>query len=440
MLISYLCSIVFLFGFLQTTTATKPADPTTIEPADADVMPSLDEARQHLGAPSPGDPQIALWLSESDPEILFIAVRLDKPRELRASSGGDDLSIKPLGDAKDLIYVAASRQPAWRQATTNVWVRYKDEAGKFQIIGPKNSRGIAESPVWRGVDAPKAPEEVHELKGQVRKYEVPSQALGETRRCTVYLPPGYDPEKPLPAEYKEQKPAVIYFGDGGVVDRMAPIVEPLIRSYKIRPVVMVGAHASDRVMRPPGLPAPAPSTQPYAFENDPRGMEYLTPHEGAYAAPDSNEAKTHVYMFDRHFKFFADELPKWAEKTLGVSNRREDKLLSGFSNSAGFVMTLIRERPMQYAGVIANSVAGGRPPEDKKAEPFKNLPNGAALPKFSLSSGTWEKYFGLNTGNWDRYLKMHGVESRRITVVGGHDQAIWEINVAQALPWLLPPR
>src|SRR5215212_10111066 len=102
----------------QATTTTKAADPTTVEPANADAMPSLEEARKHLGAPSP-DPQIALWLSESDPEILFIAVQLDKPRELRASSGGDDLTIKPIGAPSDLIYAATSRHPAWEKATTN---------------------------------------------------------------------------------------------------------------------------------------------------------------------------------------------------------------------------------------------------------------------------------------------------------------------------------
>ena len=144
-------------------------------------------------------------------------------------------------------------------------------------------------------------------------------------------------------------------------------------------------------------------------------------------------------MFDRHFTFFADELPKWAEDKLKVSDQREEKLLSGFSNSAGFVVTLIRQRPMQYGGVIANSVAGGHPPKDEKIEAFKSLPENAPRPKFSFSSGTWEKYFGLNTGNWDRYVRKHGADSKRIKVVGGHDQAIWEINIAQALPWMLPP-
>src|SRR5215213_3290293 len=175
---SRICSIVLfviaitfnaLISSARAQATTKAVDPTTVEPANADVMPSLEEVRKHLGAPSP-DPQIALWLSESYPEILFIAVRLDKPRELRASSGGDDLSIKPLGDPKDLTYVAASRQPAWKQATTNVWVSYKDENGKHMIIGPKNAKGLPESPVWRGPEAPKAPEEVRELAGQVRKY------------------------------------------------------------------------------------------------------------------------------------------------------------------------------------------------------------------------------------------------------------------------------
>lgn len=438
MLISHVCSIFLLVGFLQTTPTSQPADPTAVAPTDADVLPSVDEARRHLGEPSP-DPQIALWLSESDPQILFIAVRLDKPRKLRAGSGGDDLTIKSIGAAGDLIYAAASRQPAWKQATTNVTLTYKDENGAYKVIGPKNARGVLELPVWCGPDAPKTPAKVKQLAGQVRQYEVPSEALGETRRVTVYLPPGYDPAKPLPTEYKGMKPAVIYFGDGGVVESMAPIIEHLITSQQIRAVVLVGAHTSSRVVRPPNLPATAPSTQPHAFDNDPRGMEYLTPHEGAYDSPGSPEAATHIYMFDRHFTFFADDLPKWAEKKLGVSEKRENKILSGFSNSAGFVITLIRQRPMQYGGVVANSVAGGHPPADKDTPPFKDLPADATPPKSFFSSGSWEKYFGTNTGNWHRYLTKHGVESRRIKVVGGHDQAIWELGLVEALPWMLPP-
>src|SRR4051794_23056761 len=86
---------------------TAPTDPTTLAPADANVLPSVEEARQHLGNPTP-DPQIALWISDNDPEVLFIAVRLDKPRELRASSGGDDLKISPIGAPSELIYAAAS--------------------------------------------------------------------------------------------------------------------------------------------------------------------------------------------------------------------------------------------------------------------------------------------------------------------------------------------
>ena len=443
-MLTHVCSLLFLLLFAQATatTTTKPADPATLRPADANVVPSIDEARKHLGAPT-GEPQIALWISETDPEILFIAVRMDKPRELRASSGGDDLTIRPVGDPKELTYAAASRHPKWREATTNVWVYYKDDQGKHTVVGPKNAKGFPESPVWRGPDAPKAPAEAKQLKGEVRKYEVPSEALGETRRVTVYLPPDFDPSKPLPRTSKGAKPAVIYFADGGVVESMANLIEPMITSGQIRSVVLVGAHTAEKVVRPPNLATPAPSTAPSSgpadpFQNDPRGMEYLTPHEGAYAA-DSSAAATHIYMFDRHFKFFADELPKWAEKTLGVSDERENRIVSGFSNSAAFVMTLIRQRPMQYGGLVANSMAGGRPPGDKDAPAFKDLPAGATPPKFFLSSGTWEGYFRTNTGGWERYLRKHGAECKRITVVGGHDQAIWEIGLSQALPWMLPP-
>src|SRR3954464_16087367 len=74
------------------TPATLPADPASVAPTDADVQPSIDEVQRHLGAPS-RDPQIALWISEKDPEVLFIAVRLDKSRDVQASSGGDDLKV-----------------------------------------------------------------------------------------------------------------------------------------------------------------------------------------------------------------------------------------------------------------------------------------------------------------------------------------------------------
>src|SRR5439155_1542565 len=83
-------------------------------------------------------------------------------------------------------------------------------------------------------EAPPEPAAARPLAGTLREFDVPSAALGETRHAYVYLPPGYDPEH-RPAD--APAPAVVYFGDGLVVPEIAAVVEPLITTGKIRPVV-----------------------------------------------------------------------------------------------------------------------------------------------------------------------------------------------------------
>ena len=127
--------------------------------------------------------------------------------------------------------------------------------------------------------------------------------------------------------------------------------------------------------------------------------------------------------------YFTQELPAWAGRELGVSDRPAERVITGFSNSAAFVITLAQRCPGQYGGVIANSIAGGRPDDPLAGE--------AAGTRFMISSGTWEGYFTTNSNAWAAHLEKHGAKVQRLEVVGGHDAAIWELAVVRGLPWIL---
>jgi enterochelin esterase-like enzyme len=248
-----------------------------------------------------------------------------------------------------------------------------------------------EAGVWRGSDAPPAPERAETLAGSLETTVLESDWLANDRAVTVYLPPGHDPAQTWP---------VIYMTDGQGTENYAAILDPLIVSGDLPPVMLVGVHAPD----------PQDAMGP---RDDARAAEYLV------GAGDSR--------FDAHMSFFMDEVMPWAEATYGASAAREDRAVFGFSNGASFAMVTGLRSPERVSAVIAFSIAW---------LPLERAAEGPPV-RYYLISGTLEPDFLHNTRTWADTLEAGGFEIEMSTWVAGHDSAMWWGGFPGAVAWFL---
>jgi enterochelin esterase-like enzyme len=248
--------------------------------------------------------------------------------------------------------------------------------------------------VWRGPNAPDAPVQTQRLSGTERRVEIYSNALVEKRIVWVYLPPNHDPKK---------KTRVVYVTDGSTVPGLARVLEPAILAGRIPAVILVGAE-------------PGRSSGPDA--NDPsrntRAQEYL---------PDINPAR-----FRAHETYFVEELRAWAESQLGASNKREDRVVNGFSNGGQFALQMGLRHPDVYAHVVPISTAG-------KTFSLTRAALGAVPADFFLVAGTLEPYI-KQSRHFSTELQRAGARIKSSEWVSGHDVQVWVETLPSALEWV----
>src|SRR5262249_20980741 len=155
----------------------------------------------------------------------------------------------------------------------------------------------------RGPHAPVTPVRKEKLAGTWVARKLWSDALQETRKLSIYLPPGYHEGGNYPT---------MYAGDGGY--GWANYVEPLIESGAIPPIVMVGAGDGQGGIVEDGS----------SLGVELRMADYLPGFENAGD------------RFDRHMRFFTEELVPYAEKEFALARERTKRAVQGQSNSAVF--------------------------------------------------------------------------------------------------------
>jgi enterochelin esterase-like enzyme len=248
--------------------------------------------------------------------------------------------------------------------------------------------------LWRGPKAP-PPAERARLKGTLQVSEVQSQALGARRKVTVYLPPGHDRRKPA---------HVVYATDGESIGRFAHIVEPLITSNRVPPIVLIGVHSG-------GYLDGAPNFKDYDPKKDLRAQEYF---------PGLDARR-----FAAHESFFCKEVPAWTEGRFGVSSDRRHRAVFGYSNGGRFAVEMGLRHPDVFGHVFGFSVPGtgkfdlGIPSKDP--------------PRYYLTAGTWEPPFHHCTASLAEQLKKRGVAVVFAERVAGHDLALWREEFAAAV-------
>jgi enterochelin esterase-like enzyme len=329
---------------------------------------SAADAKTHLGSEAD-----AVWLHG---DVLNFAHKSSAAQV--QLTGGVQEPMKKLPDTD--IWIIQVKMPGWEKA----FVTYSFiESGKFDKMK-----------LWKGSQAPELPEKAKTLQGQVIKRKFHSDALGEDRPLFIYVPPNA-PKQGLPA---------VFLADGGACKSYAAVLEPLILAHKVRPCAIVGIESGGYKGERNG---------PYDPSKDFRAKEYV-PGE------DSDR-------FDRHLKFFTDEVGAYVAKEFGISTKREDRAVTGFSNGGAFSAAVAFRKP-EFFGTSMPLSLGVPPTDPKPATP---------LPRMFFAGGALES-FGFHTQGVYEQVKGWGVESSMDLYIAGHDPAMWELAFSKLMSKAFP--
>ncbi len=254
---------------------------------------------------------------------------------------------------------------------------------------------------FRGLNAPDDPAQMAgKLAGQLIDRELASEALGETRRLNIYLPPGWSKERTWPAVFLADNSASVY----------APMVEAMILAGRIEPVVLVSAESGR---------AAVVGVAPTEYGADLRSAEYIRHRDGAGD------------RFDRHMRFFAVELTRYAAKEFGVSARREDRAVAGFSSGGVFAL---------WAGLLHPEVYAFAIPMSPGVAPIaaSDLRAGVRA-RFRFAGGLYEPSFLETAKAAEAVLTLGGYDASGLYLSAGHEPEQWRIVMHAALMEIFPP-
>jgi enterochelin esterase-like enzyme len=267
--------------------------------------------------------------------------------------------------------------------------------GFFPTVDGKVRYPSEALPVWRGPKAPVEPKEILVLRMYETSFE--SKFLKAKRNISVYLPLGYDPQKPDPSN----PICVVYMADGESARAMAQVLEPLIRDKVVPPVMIVGMHAA--------------RDDNGSADIDGRGAEYLQ---------NQNSPR-----YVQHEKFVLEEVMPWAEKTYGASSKPEHRVVFGYSNGGGFAATISGNYPDMFGFAFPFS------PNDLPN--FQS--NSSVTPSYYLTAGLLESSFLGTARNIAGLVKDRKGRFELRERVAGHDFVMWREEFANAIVWAFKP-
>jgi hypothetical protein len=217
----------------------------------------------------------------------------------------------------------------------------------------------------RGPRAPAAPPEVDSLKGKLTEVSVAG------RKASVYIPPG-----------KVKGPLrTLYLSDGQSTEQYAKVVEALVVAGKLKPLALVGIHSGD---------------------SDLRAREYQPGYDGA--------------AFEAHLNLVETQIMPQVEKEFGLSSRREDRYLMGFSHGGGFVEVVGLIRPKLFSRILAIA------PTVEKINPtyVEMAKSSGPKPEFFVSAGYLDD-FHRNAPLTSEHIRSMGAKVVRYDAYGAHD-------------------
>jgi len=215
-----------------------------------------------------------------------------------------------------------------------------------------------------------------DINGTLINEIVTSQFLDEERILNIYLP----------AHSSESTP-VIYLTDGGYDDSLISIIDNLISTNKIEPIIMVGV----------------PSSVDHRFEE--------------YVQRSNNSTR-----FENHMIFFKTEVIDHLEKNiLRRKVRQQDRYISGNSNGGDFSVSFALLNPSLFNTAVSFSgVALG-----DKLESFDHT-SANNKTAFYIGVGSKEKDAVITNKNTVATLEEHGRKVDFIQYNSGHDYDMWK--------------
>ncbi|WP_428119837.1 alpha/beta hydrolase [Candidatus Poriferisodalis sp.] len=356
------------------------------------------ERADESGLP-PGQRICRVW---RDPSPEFLTTQLEA-NPSRAWANGDELTFACRSDAAGVLPGPVIELPMWRIDDSDLWamtvrIERLEEAvigyGFWPLDDGGGLLGGQRGSVPHRYRGPQAPAELpshadDELRGTTQTHSVPSVALRNQRKVTVYLPPQHAPSEQLP---------VLYATDGNMVGPYLRRLDAGIVNGTVPRFVMVAAHSA-----------------PMGGYGNERAMEYL---------PGFDDDR-----FDRHQRFFVEELAAWAESSFGVSGDRGQRGVFGASDGGGHAMAVGHMHRDKFGHAVAYST--GMPPNERMDW------NASEAPFVHLCAGTLEGGFHQATEAWAAWLHFAKSPHEWTERVCGHDLIQWieELPRAVARAW-----
>lgn len=237
---------------------------------------------------------------------------------------------------------------------------------------------------------PEAPAELpshpdDELRGEVQDHTVASSSLRSNRKVTVYLPPQHSGAERLP---------VLYATDGGMIGPYIRRLDAGITNGTVPRFVLVAAHSA-----------------PMGGYGNERAMEYLPGFDND--------------RFDRHQRFFVEELTAWAAESFGVSEDRSQRGVFGASDGGGHALAVGHMHRDKFGHAMAYST--GMPPNEQMNW------NASEAPFVHLCAGTLEGGFHQATEAWAAWLHFAKSPHDWTERVCGHDLIQWIEELPRAI-------
>lgn len=260
------------------------------------------------------------------------------------------------------------------------------------------------------------------LQGRVDILDLKSDYLNATRRIFVYTPPGFDPAKKYP---------VVYMADGQLRGDAPGLIEPLIIKGELPPMILVAIWF--------GMP--------------PDGTDVLRSKEYLMDWPEGTDA------FLNHQDFLLKEVLPYVQQHYGASADPKERVITGYSSGAAWAVAMGLLHPDIFPNVVAQSMIWTGPmetrgspmsasmganslsfdPSEVPTDVYARLLDKSKVTRFHLSAGTLEPVFYQVTSHFADEARAAGHEVKFRTLVAGHSQVAWPMDLIDGLKWALAP-
>jgi len=333
--------------------------------------------------------QIAFIFAIANPEAERLKQHLDTHGPILVED--NILTVIYEGKASSVELCCSFQEPLVRLDDSDIWIFVKTVPNlseavltyAFIVDGnfPQNEPGI-----WRGPQAPAAPEEKQPQLVRTLGKTFDSEILGESRDIYVYLPPNHESLKwgfDLP---------VVYVADQGTIGNQANYIEALIRQGKLPEMLLIAVEGG-------------------------KGDEYISfENDGS---------------FEQHERFLIEEILPWAETKYGAATEPKSRAIYGHLDGGIFAASIGIRNPDVFGNVIAFSLGVNPTFFDKTLSIDSNLLDS----NFYFLAGELKQGAYLQTKELSEQLTQEGINSVFNSRVAGNDYLMWREAFIDGLLW-----